>query len=417
MGISFSTNETTYFDKRIKIAIFASMNRVSSLTINGGIPRYLLLTISVMAALTVANLHYNVPLLESISRDMHVSQVRANLITVFTQGGYAIGLLFIVALGDLFDARKIIVINFGFLIASLIAFAIGTRIEWLWATSVITGLSSVAVQMYLPMVSSYSRPENKARNVGYIVSGLLIGVLIGRVVGGLVGQWLGWRWLYVLAAIVMVICCIVLLLLMPPLQSTFKGSYLQLLRSIFQIIRDHPLIVSNAVRSSFAFASFNTLWACMAFHMAGPPFFKGSSIVGLLGLCGIASAAAVANIGKYVDRYGVRRFNIIGLTMMLLAWAVLLVWGNSYIGLIVGIIVVDVGEQFVGLSNQSSALKVDAKASNRINTIYMTIFFIGGSLGTFLAGQGWNYLGWNGVVLVGVILVVLPLLMVIPKRH
>lgn len=385
----------------------------TSLHIDGGIPRYLLITISVIAALTVANLHYNVPLLECISCDLHVSQVKANLITVFTQGGYAAGLLFIVALGDLFDARRIIVINFFVLVFSLLLFAFGTRIEWLWTASVITGLSSVAVQMYIPLVSAYSRLENKARNVGYVVSGLLVGVLFGRVLGGLVGEWIGWRWMYVLSAVLMLVCCIVLLFVMPPLQKNFSGSYASLLRSIFAIVRQYPQIVICAVRASLAFASFNTLWACMAFLLAGAPFYQGSNVVGLLGLCGMGAAIAVANIGKYVDRYGVRRFTMIGLVIMLLSWLILYVWGHTYIGLIVGIIVIDIGQQFVGLSNQSSVLKLDAKASNRINTVYMTIFFIGGSLGTFLAGQGWHFIGWNGVVLSGVLLVLSALLTLI----
>jgi predicted MFS family arabinose efflux permease len=387
--------------------------RQTKLYIDGGIPRYLLITITIMAALTVANLHYNVPLLESISSDLHVSQVKANLITVFTQGGYAIGLLFVVALGDFFDPRRIISINFIFLVISLLSFAVAQRIEWLWASSVITGLCSVAVQMYIPMVSQYSKPINKSRNVGYIVSGLLIGVLMGRVLGGIFGQLIGWRWLYVLAAIIMIICFIVLLVLMPPLEKNFSGSYLQLLRSIFHLAHEYPQIIGGALCSSFGFASFNTLWACMAFHLAGPPFYQGSSMVGLLGLCGIASAIAVANIGKYVDRYGVRRFSIIGLTIMSCAWIILFFVGYSYIGLIIGVIAVDVGQQFIGLSNQSSLLKLDSKASNRINTIYMTIYFIGGSIGTFFAGQGWNYLGWSGVVLVGMVLLIASLITLI----
>jgi len=50
------------------------------------------------------------------------------------------------------------------------------------------------------MVSKYSSPENKARDVGFIVSGILIGVLWGRAGGGLFGALVGWRWLYLSAA-------------------------------------------------------------------------------------------------------------------------------------------------------------------------------------------------------------------------
>jgi len=385
------------------------------LAVNQGIPRHLLAVITVMAALTVANLHYNVPLLDAIRKDLGVSSTDANLITVLTQAGYAFGLFFIVCLGDLYDARKVIIGNFFVLIVSLTAFALGHSIIVLWVASVLTGLSSVAVSMYMPMVSKYSLPQNKARNMGYVVSGVIIGILWGRAAGGLFGALIGWRCLYLSAAILMIICCILLLATIPPLESGFKGSYLGLLRSLFELVKKHPEIIFRSARSALCLGSFNALWACMSFHLTGAPFYAGSEMVGVLGLCGIPTAIAAASIGRWLNHYGIRRYNFFGFYLMLSAWAVLYILGNSYAGLILGIILADIGLQFVGLANQSSVLAINPHASNRINTIYMTIYFIGGSVGTFLAGQGWKYLDWNGVVLAGSLLIVVGLLTMIPK--
>ena len=76
---------------------------------NEGIERSLLLAMAVIAGLTVANCYYNQPLLEMIRHDIGVSQHEANLITVVTQIGYALGLCFLIPMGDLYSRRRIII--------------------------------------------------------------------------------------------------------------------------------------------------------------------------------------------------------------------------------------------------------------------------------------------------------------------
>lgn len=86
---------------------------------NKGIPASLLLMLAIIAGISVANLYYNQPLLNKISEDLHVSEFTANLIPMTTQIGYALGLLFIIPLGDLYKRRNIIVINFLLLSVSM----------------------------------------------------------------------------------------------------------------------------------------------------------------------------------------------------------------------------------------------------------------------------------------------------------
>ena len=69
---------------------------------NQGLPGSLLWTLAIIAGISVANLYYNQPLLNRISRDLQISEFTANLIAMITQIGYAIGLLFIIPLGDLY---------------------------------------------------------------------------------------------------------------------------------------------------------------------------------------------------------------------------------------------------------------------------------------------------------------------------
>ena len=368
---------------------------------NGGIPAHILWTLAIVAGISVANLYYNQPLLNLMRDDLDTTDFRANLIAMVTQGGYALGLLFIVPLGDLFHRKKIILLNFAVLVAALCAMAAARDIYTVWGASLLTGICSVVPQIFVPIASQYSRPEHKGRNVGLVISGLLTGILASRVVSGWVGDVLGWREMYVIAAVGMCLCALVVLKVLPDIPPTFKGQYRTLMGSLFLLVRDHPALRVYSVRAGLAFGSFLALWSCLAFKMEGAPFHADSDVVGALGLCGIAGALTASFVGKHVKRVGIRNFNYIGCALILSAWASLYFGGSSYAGIIAGVLLIDIGMQCIQLSNQTSIFELCPSASNRVNTIFMTTYFIGGSLGTFLAGSFWHVGGWAGVAAVG----------------
>ena len=91
---------------------------------NAGLPAHILWTLAIVAGISVANLYYNQPLLNLMRADLGVSDFQANLIAMITQIGYALGLLFIVPLGDLYRRKKIILVNFLLLVFALLTMAL-----------------------------------------------------------------------------------------------------------------------------------------------------------------------------------------------------------------------------------------------------------------------------------------------------
>lgn len=140
---------------------------------NQGLPASLLWTLAIIAGISVANLYYNQPLLNLISRDLHISEFTANMIAMITQIGYAIGLLFIIPLGDLYKRRNIILVNFSILVLSLLTTALSPTIYLILPASLLTGICSVMPQIFIPIAAQFSTPETKGRNVGIVLSGLL----------------------------------------------------------------------------------------------------------------------------------------------------------------------------------------------------------------------------------------------------
>ena len=384
---------------------------------NGGLPAHILWTLAIVAGASVANLYYNQPLLNLIRQDLGVSEFKTNLIAMITQVGYALGLLFIVPLGDLYQRKHIIIVNFSLLVGSLLLMASSTDIWLVWVASLVTGVCSMIPQIFVPIASQFSRPENKGRNVGIVISGLLTGILASRVVSGVVGDLWGWREMYYMAAVLMLVCALVVWRVLPDIQPTFRGRYADLMKSLGSLVRDYPALRIYSLRAGLAFGSFLAMWSCLAFKMGQAPFYAGSDVIGFLGLCGIAGALTASFVGQAVKKVGVRRFNYIGDVLLLLAWFFLSVCGDSYVGIVLGVLLIDIGMQCIQLSNQTSIFELCPAASNRVNTIFMTTYFAGGSLGTLLAGSCWELAGWWGVTAAGVSLVTVSLaLTVFTKR-
>lgn len=158
---------------------------------NQGIPRSILLMMAIVAGLTVANCYYNQPLLELIRHDLDITEQKANLITVITQIGYALGLFFLIPLGDMLSRKKLILVNMTIAALMAIVMAAAQNVWMLWGASLLIGACSVIPQFFIPIAGQFSEPKNKSRNMGIVLSGLLTGILASRVISGYIGEWLG----------------------------------------------------------------------------------------------------------------------------------------------------------------------------------------------------------------------------------
>lgn len=356
---------------------------------------------AVSACLVVANNYYNQPLLGEIAKDMNISEEDANKIATVTIFGYAIGLLLLVPLGDMLKKKKIIILDFILIIASLLLFAKATNFYVLLASGFFIGLSSVVPQMLVPLAAQLSAPEERSKNVGIVMSGLLIGILGSRVISGYIGLHLGWRSVFYLAACAMLVLWLFIFLLLPDVNPTFKGGYKSLLKSTLDIAKKRKDLQIAAVKGALSLASFQVFWTTLTFHLEQPPFFAKSDIAGLLGIVGIGGALAASFIGGIADKTNKNKLYIGAILSMIVAWLFFGFWGFTYIGLIVGIFIFDIGLQSVHITNQSIIFSKDVSATNRINTVYMTSYFLGGSIGAYLAGKFWTMWGWYGVTAIG----------------
>ncbi|WP_304139048.1 MFS transporter [Mesonia mobilis] len=369
----------------------------------------LLYVMAVGAGLVVANNYYNQPLLNLMAKSFQVSEAAVSNIPLFTQLGYAFGLLFIIPLGDKFNRKKLILFDFIAIISSLLIAAISPSLLVLTIASFCIGFSSVVPQLFVPMAAQLAKPNDKGRAIGIVMSGLLIGILGSRSISGYVGEYLGWRSMYFIASGIMLLYALVLVFKLPSLTSDFKGSYAKLMQSLWKYFKAEPSVRLAALRGGLGFAGFSAFWTTLVFLMEDN-FNYGSGIAGMFGILGIGGALAATWAGKLSDKMNKNRLITIATLVIVLAWGVFEFSGNSIIGLVIGVIFIDMGLQSLHITNQNIIFSKNPEARNRINTIYMVGYFIGGALGTTTGAYAWQWFKWSGVASLGLMYTILILL-------
>lgn len=364
---------------------------------------FVLYLMSVSAGLVVANLYYNQPLLGQIAKDFGVTESAVSNVALTTQLGYAFGLLFVVPLGDMISNKKILQFDFLVMIISLVAAAISNSLLLLIISSFFIGFTSAIPQLFVPMAAQLSDKEGQGRAIGIVMSGLLIGILGSRVISGLVGEHFGWRVMYYAAAAMMLALFGLLKLKLPKLNPSYDGSYGSLMKSLWFYLKTEPSLRLAALRGALAFAGLSAFWTTLVFLMEDS-FGYGSGVTGAFGLLGIVGALAAVVVGKMNNKISTYKLILFGTLLLIVSWVIFLVSANSIFGLVIGVVLVDLGLQALHITNQNIIFTNNPEARNRVNTIYMVGFFIGGALGTTLGAFAWEHYKWTGVSVLGVTL-------------
>jgi len=360
---------------------------------------------AITSGAAAANMYYNQPLLAAIAQSLDASVQDTGLIPTLSQIGYALGNLLIVPLGDLLERRRLIVTMLTATALALGIAALSPNITWLIVASLLIGTTTIVPQITVPFAALLAPPQVRGKVVGTVMSGLLIGILLARTVSGFVGAEFGWRAMYWIASGFMLVLAIALFCLLPKSQPAVIMSYQQLMHSMLKLLRE-PVLQKASLTGAMAFGSFSVFWSTLVFFLEQPPYNYGSDIAGLFGLIGVVGAAAAPMAGRLADKRSPRLAVAIGLIATAFSFLVFWLFGYQLWGLIVGVILLDLGVQVTTVSNQALIYSLPEEAHSRLNALFITFYFVGGALGSFLSTYGWNIWQWNGVCATGLLMLI-----------
>ncbi len=369
----------------------------------------IILLMSVATGLAVASNYYAQPLLHTIGQQFSISNATAGTIVTTAQLSYAVGLMLLVPLGDMFERRSLIVLMNLLSAGGLLISAFSTSISMLIIGTALTGMLSVVAQILVPFAATLAAPHERGKAVGTVMSGLLLGILLARTAAGALADVGSWRTVYWVAAILMLCMSAVLWRVLPRYQSPTAMSYPQLLGSILRMFVEEPLFRARSLIGGLLFAAFSMLWTPLTFLLAGAPYEYSNTTIGLFGVAGAAGAYAANRFGRLADRGLGNLATRVGLLLLLGSWGLMAFGQVSVLALLAGILVQDLAIQGVHVTNTSSIYRLRPEARSRLTAGYVTCYFIGGASGSLVSSWLYAHFGWPAVVIAGAVLATLTL--------
>jgi predicted MFS family arabinose efflux permease len=363
----------------------------------------LLLLLATIAGISVANIYYNQPLLDDLRKAFPHSASWVGTVPAVTQLGYAAGMLLLAPLGDRFDRRRLILLQTAGLCIALLCAAAAPTLAVLVAASLAIGVLSTIAQQAVPFSAEIAPASMRGHAVGTVMSGLLLGILLARTASGSIAEYFGWRAVFGASIASLIALGIVTVLRLPRSTPTSTLPYGKLLASLWHLSVELRGLREASLTGAALFAGFSVFWSTLALLLAGPPFHLGPQATGLFGIVGAAGAMAAPLAGKSADRRGPRAVITLAIALVAVSYVIFALSGASLVGLVIGVLVLDVGVQAAQISNQSRIYALKPEARSRVNTVYMVWYFIGGSVGSAVGAFVWPLFGWVGVSIAGLL--------------
>ncbi|MGC5324238.1 MFS transporter [Brevibacillus sp. SYSU BS000544] len=363
--------------------------------------------------LIVANLYYAQTLVGPISVDTGLSSTTAGLIVTLTQIGYVLGLLFIVPISDIIENRRLTIVSLTVAVGALFTAAIAPNASVFLIASLFIGIASVVAQILVPYATYLASEAQRGRVVGNVMSGLLLGIMFARPVASFITSIWGWRAVFVLSAIVIALLAILLSRALPERKPSPAVPYGKLITSLGTLLKQSAVLRRRALYQACLFGAFSLFWTVVPMKLADD-FGMSQKGIALFALVGVGGAVAAPIAGRMADKGWSRVLT--GLAMIIAALSFLLIYlfqshsAFSLIMLFLSAITLDMAVSGNLVLGQRVIYSLGSEARGRLNGLFMSIFFVGGAIGSSLGSWSYSYGGWNFTSLLGVALPILALL-------
>lgn len=382
---------------------------------------FLILLLAVSCGALVANIYYTQPIIQYISDDLHIPSNVSGLLTTLTQIGYGAGLFFLVPMADLYKSKRIIILLLGVTILSLVAALFSTNGMLFLFVVTIIGIGASAAQMLVPLTMKIVPKEQVGNYIGKVMSGLLIGIMVARPFSIAVTDWLGWRMVFLFSLFFLVSILLLLLKFLPnfEVESNLGITYPALLRSMVRVLKETQPLQQRAFYHACIFATFSLYWTVMPILLRSESLHFSNNEIALIGFVAIAGALLTPYIGKLADKGYIFFMTNVSMGLVILSiFLLFFVRDHSVISIaliVISGLVLDIGVAGNMLLGQKVIFSLNPAIRNRLNGLYMTIFFLGGAFGSWIGSYSYYQFSPETALLFAIVFPLLALIVHIWK--
>lgn len=361
--------------------------------------------LAIASAIVTANAYYIHPIIGRVAESFAVSNALVGAVPALNQIALALGVLLLLPLGDRVNNRRLIVGCLSVQLAALITMALARDFPLFLAASTLLGFFTITPYLLPAYTSKRVEPGRLGFVTAVLTTGVVAGVQLSRLGSGVIAEHYGWRAVYWIAAVLMGLAACLLPLLMreEPQPATRVGEpktsgYLTLIVSLPRLAVAYPSVVVSGLIQGMSFAIFLATWLGISLHLTSAELGLGTDTVGYLAAFSAIGLLTTPRLGRLADHLGAERARLLMAFLQLAAVLSLALAAANWRMLLLPIILTSVAGPLIDITGRMSSLSQAPQLRTRLMSIYITLMFLGGGLGSWAGTLAYDLGGWTGTV-------------------
>jgi YNFM family putative membrane transporter len=353
--------------------------------------------VALAGCISFINLYSPQALLPLLSRELGAGAGAVSLMVSATTLAIAIIAPFTGTVADVLGRKRVIVAAMLALVAptALVGLAGGLHGMVFWRF--VQGLLLPPIFAVTIAYVGDELPAAEATAVtGIYLSASSFGGFLGRFLPGVLAERIGWRGAFLVLAAITLLAATGVAALLPRERRFVRSPGLAAsARQMLRHLRDPRLVATYAVGFGVLF-TFIASFTYVSFHLAAAPFDLSPAALGTIFVVYLAGVVTTLFTGRGVERFGRRRL-VLGL-VALWAGGMALTLAPS-LPLIVAGLAMSAGCGFVCQAVATGFVAVTAREGRSSAVgLYVTCYYVGGSVGGVLPAFAFGRFGWPGAV-------------------